>query len=134
MRTDMVRDHDYAPTARELLWLEKFARVARAAMAYSEDMVGAVIVYQQASLAAVDVTWGVATHADLRQVAEGALDELDGYVNVEPMRRELRDLIEEINAEPADEIGTGFDSAQVLPEGGNALSDGADPPRKERAA
>ena len=106
MRTDMVRDHDYAPTARELLWLEKLARVARAAMAYSEDMVGAVIVYQQASLAAVDVTWGVATHADLRQVAEDALDE----------------------------IGTGIDSAQVLPEGDNALSDGANPPRKERAA
>ena len=133
MRTDIVRDYDYTPTAQELLWLEKLARVARAAMMHSEDMVGAVIVYQQASLAAVDVTWGVATHADLRQVAQATLDELDGFVNVEPMRRELRELIEEIDAEPADEIAAGFDPAQAMPEGENSFTDGADPPRKERA-
>lgn len=133
MRTDMVRDYDYTPTAQELLWREKLGRVARAAMMHSEDMVGAVIVYQQASLAAVDVTWGVATHADLRQVAQATLDELDGFVNVEPMRRELRELIEEIDAEPADEIAAGFDLAQAMPEGDNAFTDGADPPRKERA-
>ncbi len=64
MRTDMVRDYDHTPTAQELQWLEQLARVARAATMHSEDMVGAVTVYQQASLAAVDVTWGVATHAD----------------------------------------------------------------------
>lgn len=134
MRTDIVRDYSYTATDQERLWREKLGRVADHAMAYSEDLVGAVIVYQRASLAAVDVTWGVASHADLRDAAQEALDGLADFVNVEPMRRALRDLITEIDAELLMEMVTHGDPVAKLPVAENALEEGGDPPRKQRAA
>lgn len=133
MKKDIVRDYSYTATDQEILWLEKLGRIADAAMGCSEDLVAPVIVYQQASLAAVDVTWGVASHADLREAAQQALEGLRGYVNAEPMRRALRKVIAEIDAEG----GSGAAQAGVLidlDEEDNTLPADGDPPRKQTAS
>lgn len=133
MEQDIVRDHSYSPTDQEVLWLERLGRIADAAMGCSEDLVAPVIVYQQASLAAVDVTWGVASHADLREAAQQALEGLRGYVNAEPMRRALRKVIAEIDAED----GSGAAHAGVLIDldaEDNTLPADGDPPRKQTAS
>jgi len=133
MKKDIVRDYSYTATDQEILWLEKLGRIADAAMGCSEDLVAPVIVYQQASLAAVDVTWGVASHADLREAAVQALEGLRDYVNVEPMRRGLRKLIAEIDAEERSDVTRAAVPLDV-DEADNALGDGHEPPRKQRAA
>ena len=133
MKKDIVRDRSYRATDQEIMWLEHLGRVANAALACSEDLVAPVIVYQQASLAAVDVTSGVASHADLREAAVQALEGLREYVNAEPMRRALRKVIAEIDAED----GSGAVSAGVLidlDEEDNSLPADGDPPRKQPAS
>ena len=133
MEQDIVRDHSYTPTDQEVLWLERLGRIADAALGCTDDLVAPVIVYQQASLAAVDVTWGVASHADLREAAVQALEGLREFVNVEPMRRALRKVIAEIDAED----GSGAAHAGVLidlDEEDNTLPADGDPPRKQTAS
>jgi len=133
MERDIVRDRSYKATDQEIMWLEQLGRVANAALACSEDLAAPVIVYQQASLAAVDVTWGVASHADLREAAVQALEGLREFVNVEPMRRALRKVIAEIDAED----GSGAAHAGVLidlDEEDNTLPADGDPPRKQTAS
>ena len=133
MEQDIVRDHSYTPTDQEVLWLERLGRIADAALGCTDDLVAPVINYQQASLAAVDVTWGVASHADLREAAVQALEGLREFVNVEPMRRALRKVIAEIDAED----GSGVAQAGVqinLDEEDNTLPADGDPPRKQTAS
>jgi hypothetical protein len=133
MQNDIVRDHSYTPTDRELLWREQLGRIADQAMACSDDLVAPVSAYQHAALAAVGVTWGVASHADLRDAANETLEALRDFVNVEPMRRALRKVIAEIDAEHA-AGAPGAVGLLDVDEADNVLGEGHAPPRKQRAS
>lgn len=128
-----MRDEQrYQPTECQLERMERLTQLARQAMGYSDDLVEAVALLQQASLVAVDVVRGDATDADLRAACERCLRDLDAWVNVHPMRRALRTVIEGIDREAA--LGDGDDGSEAgVPEVANALPAAGDPPRKERA-
>ena len=128
----MTDEQRYQPTECQLERMERLTQLARHAMGYSDDLVEAVALLQQASLVAVDVVRGDATDADLRAACERCLRDLDGWVNVHPMRRALRTVIEGIDRETA--LGGGDDGSESgVPEVANALPAAGDPPRKERA-
>jgi len=125
-------EQKHEPTECQLERMERLTQLARQAMGYSDDLVEAVALLQQASLVAVDVVRGDATDADLRAACERCLRDLDGWVNVHPMQRALRTVIEGIDRETA--LGGGGDGSEAgVAEVANALPAADDPPRKERA-
>ena len=125
-------DDTYEPAECQLKWMEMLTGTARQAMDYSDDLVPAVGWLQQASLVAVDVVRGEAADADLRRACEASLRGLDGCVNVHPMRKALRAVIEGIDEAMAEQ-GPGADPLAAVPDADNALQHTRDLPHKERA-
>jgi|GEM_PF-2469216 len=124
-------ERGYTPTDSQLERRERLAGLVRQAMGHSDDLVAAVMLLHDAARVAVDVTQGRATDGDLKATAEQSLDRLAGYVNVQPMRRELRAVIDEIECELAAGVAPGYEMADGAE--ANEVPAGADAPRKERA-
>jgi hypothetical protein len=124
-------DERYRPTEGQLERRERLTGMVRQAMRYSDELTPAVVVMQEAALVSVDVTRGEAADADLRAAADDCLRRLDDYVDVHPMRRELRKVIDQIDSES---IATGGgDYAEPAADEANELIEAGDLPRKERS-
>lgn len=127
----MIEDDEqgYRPTEGQLERRERLTGLVRQAMGYSDDLVPAVAVLQDAALVSVDVTRGDATDVDLKASAERCLQQLERYVNVHPMRQALRKVIAQLESELDVQAGD-----WVGPEEGQANEvPAADGSRKERA-
>jgi len=124
-------EQKYMPTEGQLERRERLTSLVRQAMGYSDELVPAVMVLQEAALVSVDVTTGRATDADLKAAAEDCLQRLVDYVDVHPMRQSLRKVIDQLECELAAAEGTAYaveGDAQA-----NELGVTGDAPRKERA-
>ncbi len=124
-------DERYRPSEGQLERRERLTGMVRQAMRYSDDLASAVAVMQDAALVSVDVTRGEATDAGLRAAADDCLRRLDHYVDVHPLRRELRKVIDQIDSELS--ATAGGDYAEPLADEVNELIEASDLPRKERS-
>lgn len=127
----MSNAEKYRPTDSQLKRMEALTQIARRAMGYSDDLVAAVAIVQEASLMAVDVVRGDANDAELHTTCGRCLRQLDGWVDVQPMRRVLRTVMTDIESTLA-ASGQVPDGFAALPATDNAVERAVEPPRKQR--
>lgn len=121
----------YRPTDDQLARRDGLVHLLGQAMAYSEEMAAPAAVFHQVTRAAVDVTCGCATDADLHAAAHHALCLLEQMVEAQPLRRALADVISDLSRSGSVHCA---DVLSHLDVDFNALEEGGDPPRKQRAA
>jgi hypothetical protein len=122
---------EYRPSDCQVKRRDNLVYLVGQALGYSREMALPVAAFQQVTRVAVDVTYGDASDADLREAAEQCLADLDHMVESQPLRRALRKVIDEI--EDVNATGAG-DPLAGVPDTTNELATTDETPRKRPTA